>query len=296
MNKKTIIAFTEKLFIPVAFLLKPELVQRVLRTMGVRLPYRLVKHLNYRGLVKFKVNGMPLTMRSYNTPIEMTVLWKGVFSGREGIELQVWNELVTEGVIVCDIGSNNGLYALVASTRENVKVHAFEPVPAVYAMLEENVALSARPNIVLHKTVVSDTDGTQVLYVPENMSWTDFASIDSQFVAARARDGVKEVSCASVCLDTFIATLPGEVAEKLVCKIDVEGAELAVLRGMKQVLLKMEVVLLIELLTTESVAAVRELLPAKYDIYPILKDGVGTTPTVVAVAGVKNYVCRAQST
>lgn len=63
---------------------KSDSVQLFLRKY-IALPYSMTEHLNFTGVVSFFVDSKELFMKSYNTPIEITVFWRGVFSGREGL-------------------------------------------------------------------------------------------------------------------------------------------------------------------------------------------------------------------
>lgn len=249
-------------------LFKPEPLQRFLRHY-VDLPYSMAKHLNYTGLVDFWVNGVKLVMQSYNTPIEMTIFWRGAFKAREGSELYLWSRLIQDADIVLDIGANNGVYALIAGTNQKAKVYAFEPVPLVYKMLEENINLNQMKNIIPKQEIIGDVTGKSTLFVPKE-GWVDVASLEKDFAAKfNENKNLEEINCPSVTVDDFLVREKISESAKIVCKIDVEGAEHRVIKGMKNVLDNGNVSVLAELLTEEDFTQVRNMVPAKYSTFGV---------------------------
>jgi FkbM family methyltransferase len=77
---------------------------------------------------------------------------------------------VGDGDLVMDVGANVGMYALhLARTRKRLRVHAFEPVPETFAILECNVDEHMQGHdVVLHPLGVSSQGGTATFEVPEN--------------------------------------------------------------------------------------------------------------------------------
>lgn len=285
---KALRTITTKLFIPLAFFLRPSWVQRALRKIGMRLPYFLAKKLNYSGVVDFKIGNQRLLMQSYNTPIEMTIFWKGVFSGREGSELFVWNKLCKLSSIALDIGANSGIYSVIAANSVD-QVHAFEPVPVVNTILKENIALNKFTNVHTRTEVVSDVDGFATLYVPKQ-GWVDVASIDKKFANRYATDDqMQKIECDSVTIDTFLSTLPYD-KKIVIAKVDVEGAETKVIQGMKKTLSIGKIAVLAELLNENAFDEVVKLLPEQYCVYGIVDYKPYTQITKEYVVGIKNYL------
>jgi FkbM family methyltransferase len=251
-------------------LLKPAWMQLFLRRF-IELPYTMAKFLDYQGVVPFVVNGRELFMRSYNTPIEITVFWRGIFGGREGTELLVWSELSKVASVAVDIGANNGIYALVSSAYPNVQIHAFEPVPNVFDMLLENRFLNPMPasTIIPHQMVVSDSVGTQTLYVPKT-GWVDVASLDKEF-ASRYTEGrdLVAIDVKATTLDSFLSEQKIADDAMVICKIDVEGAEPLILKGAQDTIVKRNIAFLIEALDTPAFNALRPFFGSEYQIYGV---------------------------
>jgi FkbM family methyltransferase len=115
--------------------------------------------------------------------------------------------LLRPGRVFYDLGANVGFYSVMAARRGAI-VHAFEPEPGNLLALRRHVELNAL-NIVVHEAAVSDVEGR--------------ATFGGSGSTGRLGDGRIEVQ--TVALDSLTIPPPD------VMKIDVEGAELAVLRG-----------------------------------------------------------------
>ena len=132
--------------------------------------------------------------------------------------------------LVFDVGANYGSHAI-RFLVHGIRVVAFEPNPACRAYFEAWCASNGvTPEIVT--AAVGDRPGTAELTVPDGATYMGTTSDD---VKARwgGRDDVTTIKVAMVTLDAFTAQC-GLVPDLV--KIDVEGAELAVLRGGRRLL------------------------------------------------------------
>jgi FkbM family methyltransferase len=120
-----------------------------------------------------------------------------------------------------DIGANIGAYTLIASEISGAKVASMEPHPKTFAVLADNVRLNARHNVTCLQVAVSDREGTIAL--------TDGleSSLNRVLHDGEGADGAIEVRSQrleTICESTRM--LPD------IIKIDVEGHEPSVLRGL----------------------------------------------------------------
>jgi FkbM family methyltransferase len=124
-----------------------------------------------------------------------------------------------------DIGANIGVYSCLVRSVTNGDVVAFEPHPANADRFERNVALNDAA-IPIHRCALSDTAETAEFAIPLDI----IGSAGHTLLADRHPDA-RTISVETVVGERFIADerLPAPT----VVKIDVEGAELAVLRGLK---------------------------------------------------------------
>lgn len=132
--------------------------------------------------------------------------------------------LLKTGDCVLDVGANVGYYTLVAAKMVGPTgtVHAFEASPDVFPWLETNAALNPAANIRIHACAVTDQCGETRFHTARSDK-TGFSSIRDL-----GAEGASVATVPTVALDSMLDDLP---AVRLV-KIDVEGAELLVLRGM----------------------------------------------------------------
>jgi FkbM family methyltransferase len=128
---------------------------------------------------------------------------------------------ITDSDVFYDVGANVGLYTCFISQKSKQTI-AFEPHPENAVRLRENVTLNEIRNLEIRDEALSDTNGDAELAV----TGVDVAGEGTHSLATGSED--KTVEIQTVRADS----LPTEVPEPDVVKIDVEGAEMSVLRGM----------------------------------------------------------------
>ena len=142
-------------------------------------------------------------------------------------ELALLCPLLRPGDTVLDIGANIGAHAIpfAAAVGPTGRVHAFEPQPLLHGLLCANAALNDATAIRPHRLAVGESAGE--LALPE-VDWTqpNLASALSLADASPAPAGAEE-TVPVVRIDEMLSGLKGL---RLV-KADVEGMELAALRG-----------------------------------------------------------------
>ncbi len=159
------------------------------------------------------------------------------------------------GATFYDIGANVGYVTLIAArlVGPSGRVVAFEPVPENVAAIRENLALNGIDWAEVHETAVADAPGRAALIISDVSAFSRLASVN---VPTGARETI-EVAVTSI--DAFLAS--GAAPAPEVIKVDVEGAELEVIAGMRETLAEHRPVLLCEIHDTNSeyVALVEEL-------------------------------------
>lgn len=286
----------EKIFNLIFPILKPEFIQHMLRRMGFKFPYyRFAEKLDYRGIVDFEVNGKILYMRSHNGPIEMFIFWYGIFGYWESVQLKLWSKLVLIADVICDVGANNGVYSLIASTNVKAKVYSFEPVPLVKEMLDQNVELNQLSNIETSNLVVGDAEKVVNLYIPRE-GWVDVASINKQFAEqALSVNHSRALECQMTSLDSFFDKKVAKTPKRILLKIDVEGVEAIVLKGMQNLLINHNTFFQVEILTPASFNELRTLIPSWYVVRAIDEEKKRISLTNDYIQGVSNYLIYPES-
>jgi FkbM family methyltransferase len=134
------------------------------------------------------------------------------------------------GMVFVDVGAHLGEYTVLAADilKGTGHVHAFEPRPDIFELLNRNVQLNhcrnvtVRPCALWHENGVCDFEVT-----PE-------PAISAVRSVAAMRRGAKLIKVQAVTLNDYFAKW--DVAKPNLIKIDVEGAELNVLQGARTVL------------------------------------------------------------
>lgn len=148
------------------------------------------------------------------------------FMGESEFVKSIIDEIDSEDVI-WDVGANAGLFSvLFAKCTENV--HAFEPESANSERLQENAYLNeVWENIVIHNIALSDESGTTSMVISEtDKPIRPSARLGSSTINQNSNGQVEQVEIKKG--DDIDVDSPD------ILKIDVEGHELEVLKGLKQ--------------------------------------------------------------
>jgi len=145
--------------------------------------------------------------------------------------------------VIADIGANIGNHTLDFSTYAK-KVFSFEPVDMIFKVLTENIEANQIKNVCVVNRALSDKEGVDKIYLCEN-------NIGASSIFNR--DGVDlSVDIDKIVGDDFFGK---EKIDKLdFIKIDVEGHEKYVLKGLMETIKKYRLTILMEWDDVESTA------------------------------------------
>ena len=196
-----------------------------------------------------------------------------VFLGTyEPEQTALFAEHLEKGSVLFDVGAHVGYYSLLSArlVGEKGRVISLEPNPHNAAFLEGHVRINQADNVTVLRTAASDSNGT-----------LHFAAGTGTGTGHLAEEGELEVK--SCMLDTMAAeqnVMPTHI------KIDVEGAELSVLKGAQKVLTEARPVIF---LSTHGAgvhaACCKHLEDLGYQLSPIFGDDLKTTSEVLCIPG-----------
>jgi FkbM family methyltransferase len=208
---------------------------------GRNLPTRLINRATRRGWLdpiwfEFQPGlWMKLDMRDM---IQETILLTNLWD-QDTTEFILQN--LSSGKVFLDIGANVGYFVLLAAQRVGPegRVLCVEPNPSVASQLCQNVRQSGLSNVTVVRAACSDTVGPRVLHLSGN---------SNSGKSSLSGENVDGVGCLRVdCVTTDQLVEDHGLSRVDLVKIDVEGAELDVLRGMANVLFCMQPKLVLEL-------------------------------------------------
>ena len=137
---------------------------------------------------------------------------------------------IEAGETIWDVGAYIGMFGIFASskTKSNGKVYCFEPEPKTNALLKKNRRLNNAENLTILGFSLSSEETKSYIYA----SMDDSLGIHSLAQDSRlaGKGTIVKVYTGDQLVDS------GKVVPPAVVKIDVEGAEFEVLKGMRQVL------------------------------------------------------------
>jgi FkbM family methyltransferase len=167
------------------------------------------------GQVRMKV--FPPRSNRISSSLYRTGVWEPEVTG-------AFRALVEPGDIVFDIGGDAGYHTLLfaLATTATGKVYVFEPIPKGLERIVENAALNHFDHVTVIGKALGSAPGSFVLEKPFE---------DSRINLTKSTPGPDGIVVEVVRLDDLSAELSLPAANLV--KIDVEGAELEVLKGME---------------------------------------------------------------
>ena len=251
--------------------------------MGKEVPSRLLARATNLGLVRpiwFEFRPglwMRLDIREL---VQETLLLEGVWEPKT---TRYVCDALSPGAVFLDIGANAGYFSLLASrcVGESGRVLAVEPNPAMVKQLRQNKERNCLTNIAITEAACSDSVEVLDLYIGNPYN-TGNSSLSRDNLA-----WTKSVKVTCTTVDLLVEKY-GLHRVDLV-KIDVEGAELQVLRGMSTTLKHLRPKIITELSASllegfsVTLDTVQEYFRALgYTVSPLEKDCMGRTT---------NYLC-----
>lgn len=222
-----------------------------------------------------------------NTFVSKQIFINGIW---EPFETSVIVNHLKKGDVFLDIGANIGYFSVVASTLVGAsgKVIAYEPDQKNFRLLEKNIAVNGLTNTRLFNAAVSDCSRSGYIYLCEDNEG-DHRIYDCG--GGRERTGIEIVHGNE--------HIPGVTDRLDFIKIDTQGSEAHILKGMDKVIRanKDHLAMVIEFWPhglKQSGASGRELLDmiSEFDFDLSMIDTIGRRLIPITLAGLRSWVAE----
>lgn len=204
------------------------------------------------GPVTVEIEGRRFRMIGRCDDLCLDALWVGYPWARG--ELRLMALLAPRARTILDIGANTGVFTLlVATANTDARVVAFEPHPANFERLSDNLRLNgvgARVRTV--QEAVGEVDGPLAFTIPADGALSDVASVFGDFSRAHYGIEYRAIEVEGTTLDSAAGRLG--LADVDLVKLDVEYHEAAALEGARATLDRWSPVVLAEVFNPEVIA------------------------------------------
>ncbi len=146
--------------------------------------------------------------------------------GKPYSEIAIFRSIVRPGDTVLDLGANTGQYTCLfcALAGPTGTVHAFEPIPPTFAMLQKNAAAhSGECSVFLNNLAAGDSEGIIKMFV------ADGRFTEASMVSHSPQSQTANYDCRVTTIDRYIKEK--NIGKVDIIKCDLEGAELLAMKG-----------------------------------------------------------------
>ncbi len=213
------------------------------------------------GFMESSILGKAKIKLGYAGALGRWMLIDGIF---EKAEIQYVIDHLKKGDMAYDIGANIGYFTVIMGVvvSGEGKISSFEPMPNNLVKLKENIILNNLKNITINEIALSDRTGEIQMHSP-----VDDLAFASIYTPDNASTNTGNIINVKTDLLDNIWTNSGE-PDISVIKLDVEGAEVAVLKGALNCLKTCKPKILLEANSEEEFNSIRKIIePLNYTYY-----------------------------
>ena len=260
---------------------------------------RLMRHLPRTGLIEASLPG-GRTLRMWSEgddDIASAVYYKG-WSGYEPETSELFFDHARTANVILDIGAHVGYFALLAAhANHSSSVFAFEPHERVYERLVQNCRLNDAHNCTCARVAIGSSNGEAELVriaakacrSPKDLIPTS-SSLSREFMESivDARK-LESAPVNEMTIDEFVSRRRLPTVDLV--KVDTEGTEDAVLRGMSETLARDRPTIFCEVLIGRVGSRVESVLqPLDYSYYLLTDRGAQARAHIRPEAPWRNYM------
>jgi FkbM family methyltransferase len=180
--------------------------------------------------------------------VAFCVFWDGLY----GYEyLDIFEEIIKKCRGFVDVGANAGLFSLLAATvNQDIKVLAIDPSQAAAYYVPKNIATNRlQKNIAFHNLALSDDEGEMTFFEVKNpkYSYLNYNLGGASSLYEKPKH-YQERKVKVTTLDKLAEANPDQVSAIDFIKIDAEGAEPQIIRGIGRTINKHKPIIVCEIL------------------------------------------------
>jgi len=202
------------------------------------------------GIIKIKLaDGETIKLKTNQTDfVAFWVYWKGLYTYEY---TSIFEKMAKNVKGFVDIGSNGGLYSLIAAKKsDKIKILAFDPSNAANYFVNENIRINGfSDKIRFFKIAMSDKTETLDFFEVKNRKYPYLKyNLGGSSSLINHPKLFNKISVQAYSFDNFLAENPEHNFEIDFIKIDAEGAEPNIIRGMKSTIEKYKPIIVCEIL------------------------------------------------
>lgn len=168
-------------------------------------------------------------------PVASGAVSLGVY---ERYETDLFRSKIKLGMTIIDIGANLGYYTAIASYNvgERGRVISLEPEPNFFKLLSRNISRNNLKNVELFEMAIADKNGEMELFLSNENKGHNSLIYSEELKTS--------VLVKTITLDEFLSSK--KITNVDIIKMDIEGAEILAIEGMKNTLIKYMPLLFLE--------------------------------------------------
>ena len=267
---------------------------------GIRFAFRETIMINIRAFPWPQIQFRPRNVRVTND-IEIKLVphcgefdFNALFSNTLGYEPELFKLLSSRLArydAILEIGANVGVFTVFLARqcleqKLDTEIFSWEPSPLAYKRLIENLAANEIRSVQVFNAAVSDISGFLALYEPEGHLTN--GSLDPGF-ASLFSSNIRKTVVPSVSSREISALVCNR--DRILLKIDVEGAEALVLKGLEPLIREKQPDLILEVLEPyEQDLNALKFLSTMYNYYIIRGDSLTGMDSFVADPMFRDYL------
>lgn len=168
--------------------------------------------------------------------IQQQLFWYGHYEKELG---DLIKKVLKPGDVFVDIGANIGYFSLLAANYQpTAKIISIEPAKSVFEKLKGNISVNNFQNIIPVNAAVGEINEEKDLFLssPDNLGMSSFKEPENY---SGRKEKVQVIN-----LDGWFKS--SGLSKIDLIKLDVEGSELSALKGMKEILMNYQPLIIVE--------------------------------------------------